>query len=201
LQTEALEDWRTIVSLYSTGELSYSHDKLVALSGLAREIKKSIGSQYLVGLWRSFLEYQLLWAFEDQMNVGLPEPQNKTPYARLLETEELTREHWQDLNEIYRAPSWSWASVDGHVITASKLRSGLDEEVLDDEVLIDVSDVCVTPKFPDIEMGEIVGGYLRVRGSLVNVLFSNGYKGVVGEQLLEGLFLEDHRWRKRPLDR
>ncbi|KAE8160052.1 hypothetical protein BDV40DRAFT_271597 [Aspergillus tamarii] len=64
-------------------------DKLPAMSGIAKEYAKVIGSAYVAGLWREFLVDELAW---------LP-----------LEPCTATSE--------YRAPSWSWASVDDSVGT------------------------------------------------------------------------------------
>lgn len=55
---EGFEYWDRIVSEYSCAELTYSRDKLVALSGLARALavvfKHSLG-RYLAGLWETSL--------------------------------------------------------------------------------------------------------------------------------------------------
>jgi hypothetical protein len=79
------ESWHTIVHLYSRGRLTCSSDKLVAISGIARVIQERSKDQYLAGLWRRQMEIQLCW------------------FAYI---------NWQARPKAYRAPSWSWASVD-----------------------------------------------------------------------------------------
>lgn len=81
--------WYDLVSLYSRRSMTCPSDKLPAMSGIAKEYAKVLGSAYVAGLWREFLVDELAW---------LP-----------LEPCTATSE--------YRAPSWSWASVDGSVGT------------------------------------------------------------------------------------
>lgn len=44
------EEWRNIIQLYSRTRLTYSKDKLVALSGVARQFQSATGDQYVAGL-------------------------------------------------------------------------------------------------------------------------------------------------------
>lgn len=83
--------WNTMVYLYTLGKLTFSEDKLVAISGIARVVKEETHDQYLAGLWRKDMEFQLCWC-----------PTRRRP---------------QHMN--YRAPSWSWASVDGMVASST----------------------------------------------------------------------------------
>jgi hypothetical protein len=79
--------WRLIVEEYSKCQLTYTKDKLVAISGLARIIQQQTRDQYVAGMWRKDLELQLCWYREH----------SSLPDQRVLP---------------YRAPSWSWASID-----------------------------------------------------------------------------------------
>jgi hypothetical protein len=81
--------WSKIVSLYSAANLTFSRDKLPALSGVARRSYEERGGQYIAGIWRDKdIEAQLCW---HAMNPRL-------------------RPAW-------RAPSWSWMSIDGKVFS------------------------------------------------------------------------------------
>ncbi|KFY40316.1 hypothetical protein V494_03573 [Pseudogymnoascus sp. VKM F-4513 (FW-928)] len=53
------EIWHTIIKLYTGSKLSFPSDKLVAISGLAQRAFKENGDQYLAGLWRKDIEFQL----------------------------------------------------------------------------------------------------------------------------------------------
>jgi hypothetical protein len=78
------EFWITMVQEYSVKKLARSSDRLIALSGLSRLLQKSMGSEYVAGLWRKQFELHLLW--------------------RVTEKREARPEN--------RGPSWSWAALD-----------------------------------------------------------------------------------------
>lgn len=84
--------WEDIVRSYTKCNLTVDTDKLVALSGIAREMQKQLGDQYVAGMWRQHLVYQLLWRGAAQGYLCRPKK--------------------------YCAPTWSWASVVGAVVNA-----------------------------------------------------------------------------------
>ncbi|KAI0127829.1 heterokaryon incompatibility protein-domain-containing protein [Xylariales sp. AK1849] len=79
--------WVETVSQYSGCALTNEKDKLIAISGISKWLQNKTKDEYLAGLWRKDIEHLLLWFVE---GIG-------------------------KLPETYRAPSWSWASVDGHI--------------------------------------------------------------------------------------
>lgn len=82
------ERWLDLIERYSQCQLTVAGDKLVAILALAKRIHERIGGQYCAGLWSNSLHAGLLWFAKDQMLERPP---------------------------INRAPTWSWASVDGPV--------------------------------------------------------------------------------------
>lgn len=79
--------------------MTYGRDKLVAISGVARQIYERFGHNYFAGLWQDdTIESQLCWRVENLQTFGRPAPQLQP-------------------RPDYRAPSWSWASVDSTVDT------------------------------------------------------------------------------------
>lgn len=84
-------DWGFVVNFYSQLDLTFGADKLVAISALAQEWAELLQDEYLAGLWKFDLLRQLLW--------------------RMDFTESIQRKRYFP----YRAPTWSWASVDGKV--------------------------------------------------------------------------------------
>jgi hypothetical protein len=92
------ELWKRVVEVYSKTKLSYSSDKLIALSGIARKFSEMFprDSQcdYVAGMWSKprYLESQLLWQVEPVYRDGVPENYSK--------------------RDSMRAPSFSWASLD-----------------------------------------------------------------------------------------
>ncbi|KAF2176560.1 HET-domain-containing protein, partial [Zopfia rhizophila CBS 207.26] len=84
-------EWKSIIEEYSHRDLTYITDKLTALSGLAQDVSRSSKKEYFAGLCRSDLFMQMLWIHCGKV------AQSGTEYKRQGQ---------------YRAPSWSWASVD-----------------------------------------------------------------------------------------
>ena len=93
-------EWLKIVGLYSRTRITYPKDKLIAISSVARMFSHSklvrqcvreSGSkfEYFAGLWRVGIEFQLLWYVQPS--------------------------HRRSRDKNLRAPSWSWAKVDGAV--------------------------------------------------------------------------------------
>ncbi|KAK3317020.1 heterokaryon incompatibility protein-domain-containing protein, partial [Apodospora peruviana] len=81
--------WSDVVEEYSLRSLSFGADKLRALSAIARVYHRETGKTYLAGLWKEDLPLGLCWVrATHHTNSSVPRP-----------TE-------------YRAPSWSWASID-----------------------------------------------------------------------------------------
>jgi len=122
-----LAQWEGLLWSYGTRKLTKASDKLPALSGLASIFVKRMPDEYIAGLWRSHLIEGLLWQ-------GLG--------ARRVSE--------------YRAPSWSWASMDGIP------GLGLFHEY---ESLAEVLDVKVNSKGAN-PYGEVTGGYIKLRAPL-----------------------------------
>jgi hypothetical protein len=123
-------------------ELTEACDKLVAISAVAKEISMFGGmGEYLAGLWRSDILRDLLWfsTYEDR-------------------TDEFATPSRPDG---YRAPSWSWASIDG-TISWSKFP----------EVSADDSDMFVTFISATIDhvtadlFGEVRSAEIHLKGPL-----------------------------------
>jgi hypothetical protein len=87
--TLELRQWVMIVQAFSSCSLTFSKDKLVAISGLADLLEKGMACEYLAGLWRKDLEHQMLW--------------------------KATRPSPAPRKDGMRGPSWSWASIDGSI--------------------------------------------------------------------------------------
>lgn len=84
--------WIKIVQSYSGTHLTHQSDKLVALSGVAKQFVSLIHDEYVAGLWRNQLPHYLCWRTRrDPATSPNPPPQ-------------------------YLAPTWSWASVNREVI-------------------------------------------------------------------------------------
>ncbi|KAK0672651.1 heterokaryon incompatibility protein-domain-containing protein [Cercophora samala] len=158
--------WGVIVEAYTSRELTVGDDKLLAVMAIAEEYKrtnKGVG-EYLAGLWRGDMLFQLLWAGHKASDV-------KTKFKR---------------PEKYRAPSWSWASLDGH------FRMFLHQGVLDGS--IEYKYACEllhaeTTLVGDNPLGQVKGGFIRLRGRVKKVVWRRdgtgkhdyGYGWAVGD--------------------
>ncbi|EON63210.1 hypothetical protein W97_02437 [Coniosporium apollinis CBS 100218] len=85
--------WTHIVWKYSLCDLTKAEDKLIALSGLAQRVRERTGFQYLAGLWLPNVLFDLMW-YTATYSEGTRSPE-------------------------YRAPTWSWAVMDGPVTFSS----------------------------------------------------------------------------------
>lgn len=87
--------WDDVVHEYTTRAVTLASDKLRALSAIARVYQLETGKEYLAGLWKEDIPIALCWGNGPWRGSGR--------YGRFL-TSQRPRE--------YRAPSWSWASID-----------------------------------------------------------------------------------------
>lgn len=109
--------WTDLVSEYSQCAVTEPADKLVAFEGVANLFQEFTGDEYLAGLWRSRLCECLGWGARD-------DTKNRRPTH-------------------YRAPSWSWASIDGEVYP-----NWLGSDAIK---LIQVLDACIISFSPSSE--------------------------------------------------
>lgn len=124
--------WRHIVESYSATKLTKASDKLVAISGLAKKLQTRLKTDYIAGLWRTNIPYHLLWCCQGPR---LPNPRKE-----------------------YRAPSWSWASIDSEV---NYYLPTSDRALL--KPLVSIVDIGVT-NIDDSSFGQVSDGFLRIQG-------------------------------------
>jgi hypothetical protein len=120
-----------VVSAYTTKSFTYTTDISPALQGLAKKFEKRMG-RYYAGYWEKSLLYSLVWCRCGDLRAR---PQSQ--------------ENW-------RAPTWSWASIDGKVFF-SHLGSQSPQ------ALVTVLNVKTTPVGED-PMGQISSGTLVLAG-------------------------------------
>ncbi|KAK0478046.1 heterokaryon incompatibility protein-domain-containing protein [Armillaria luteobubalina] len=118
--------WNRILEQYSQGFTTKQKDRLIALSGIAKQFQSFWPhGQYMAGLWDHYLPSNLLWSTD----VVVPK---------------LRPDH-------YRAPSWSWASIDGRIEMSVWPNDGFLYNVIQWDVSV---------KRQDNPYGEVEGGYL-----------------------------------------
>ncbi|KAH6999489.1 heterokaryon incompatibility protein-domain-containing protein [Ilyonectria destructans] len=134
--------WRDLVKGYSQCALTKTEDKLPAFAGIAKLFQEATGDDYFAGLWRSRILEGLSWR--------VIEPVKKATVE-------------------YRAPSWSWASVDG------PLRPELPCAVSTN--LVEILEAEVQPKGSD-KTGCISAGHITLRGCLIETTVQSTEIGV-----------------------
>lgn len=132
--------WFWIVLDYCRGNLTYPGDKLVALSGFAKQWGQLRGfpsSSYLAGLWLDQLPHSLCWYTEHRGCSTRPAQ--------------------------YRAPTWSWASVDGHIIPSAQRPKHVWKRIK----LAEIVAAQTTPSNTGLgEYGPVERGYLRIQSHM-----------------------------------
>jgi hypothetical protein len=155
--------WTGIVEFYTESNLTYTTDKLVALSGIAKLMERALDDKYCAGLWGRNLITQLFWIGPSNGRQLSPQP---SPY---------------------RAPSWSWASLDGRISLIF-----YDEESYKKlETLINIIDCEIETATGDTT-GIVTGGTLKLSGWLASIQLrpdsENGWC----------LFFNGTWWKDRP---
>ena len=87
--------WDLIVGAYSSGRSTKENDECIPFSGIVEDIQSFTTDNYFADIWKSCFVWHLCWATQQQAN----EIQGIMP-RRASE---------------YRAPSWSWLSIDGNI--------------------------------------------------------------------------------------
>lgn len=129
--------WNDILESYVKCALTKPEDKLVAISGVVKECANIMDDEYLAGIWRKNLINGLLWVAKDELYPG-PSPPVRSA--------------------VYRAPSWSWASLDAPGTYTQELNLYGD--------YAQVLDVHVAPLGND-PTGQLTHACLHLRGHLV----------------------------------
>lgn len=97
-----LRVWDTLVVDFSSRHLSNPHDVFAAIASVAGQLEQVMESRYLAGLWECDLVRGLLWKPGYQISA----------YFKLATRPQPTR---FAPGPVIRAPSWSWAAIQGHV--------------------------------------------------------------------------------------
>jgi Heterokaryon incompatibility protein (HET) len=168
--------WQRLGTMYGRCELTNPDtDKFMAISGLARVIQRELDDQYITGLWRKNLLGDLLWRIhKTQRKIQGTVPDGF--YER--------RWDYSKRSTTFRAPSWSWASVDGLVQMGSYVNlSGIPEIIEEGDSafikttrpmasILEVSSSLVSPE--DL-FGQVDGGRLVLWGQMHKLGTSNQF--------------------------
>ncbi|PVH71118.1 HET-domain-containing protein [Cadophora sp. DSE1049] len=125
--------WSDVVRQYTRRCLTHGKDRLPALAGVASRIQEQTGSAYVAGLWKDHLLQDLCWYPSD---------------TQLRKARSTTR---------FRAPSFSWASIDGEVAFQSPETATYYVAVIDAQCMLKGAN----------PFGEVIGGFVLLEGLLL----------------------------------
>ncbi|KAK0646885.1 heterokaryon incompatibility protein-domain-containing protein [Cercophora newfieldiana] len=134
--------WFYLIREYSGADLTRASDKLPAISGLAKIFQRKLDDEYLAGLWKGNIYTGLLWFAIDRVS---------HPSA-------------------YRAPSWSWASVDGRVRYFQQPRRPEHKRV----IVTAIEEIATFTERQGDLFGPVSGGHIRLAGFPHQALLSGG---------------------------
>jgi hypothetical protein len=123
--------WQSMLWDYGPRDLTEPSDKFPAISGIARLLAERLDDEYIAGLWRKSLLEHLLW-----QGLGV----RRVPK--------------------YRAPSWSWASVDGTPALGIYGKWEPMAEIIDCKVELKGKNI----------FGEVKSGWIKLKAPLVPLI-------------------------------
>lgn len=123
-----LKRWYEFLQQFTMRELSNPHDIFAAIASIAELAQRVLGSRYLAGVWEDDIVRGLLWKPRNHVQLTFG-PIKRPSTARLAPL------------PVIRAPSWSWAAVEGPVLQNYNERISSKYQ--------DHSFVKVRPKFRD----------------------------------------------------
>jgi hypothetical protein len=156
-------DWYVALSLYTDCAITMPTDKLVALPGLVNDMRRALAKirpdlahRYLADLWEEYLRSALCWC---------------TLAYRKRPPE-------------YRAPSWSWASIDGGTSYASQLGNSQIIWIVDESECVGT-----TEHLGDSDTGQVLNGSLELTGPWLRIrLDGPGDPGYTNRRLLRAVY-------------
>ena len=145
------ELWKRLVDVYTKLGLTDQNDRLVALSGIAQEmaaVMESYGleNKYIAGMWQESIANQILWRVNERTGMS------RQPF------EDTKPKNFKG-EPIYRAPSWSWGSVETK-------RGIYFPEPTEGKPLIKVNVVRLIYKRGEDMYGLLTDGYIILKGVL-----------------------------------
>ena len=157
--------WRRVLSSYSRAQLSNPNDREAALSGIMKVLEGVFDDTCIAGLWRKGLPAQLAW--------------NALPSATSTST--------------YRAPSWSWLSIDGEIEAYAPLAMKETDggHLLQPRyVVAELKHIAIT-RAGESALSPITSGFIRLRGMLHPVTWGKDHAARGGN--FAGLYVEGHQ--------
>jgi hypothetical protein len=145
--------WLSHMQNFGERYLSVETDKLPTLSGIARKIAEQTHDTYLAGLWKGHLVEDLHW------RVYAREEQSSSVNCR-FELSFGKRLCQPGRPNEYRAPTWSWASLDSQIRFI---------ELDFDRIVAEVHACEVVPLLEEDQYGRVSNGRLTIEVSIADL--------------------------------
>ncbi|KAL1942730.1 hypothetical protein VTO73DRAFT_4970 [Trametes versicolor] len=142
----AHDEWLRVVEDYSKRSISDPLDKLVACGAIAQGFQRVLGAEYLAGVWRDTLLVDLLWRKAEDKDAQLSRP------------------------ALYRAPSWSWAAVEGPVRMVGNVWPRANSRPRGARDHAQVVRCNIVLEDTTLPFGKVTGGSLVLRTALMTCL-------------------------------
>ena len=155
--------WYKLLEAYTSRSMTKESDKLPALSGIAGAIQRQTNDTYYAGIWKKNFVADLLWRLEDP-DFDMCEHGPRYPKRP----------------DAWRAPSWSWASVDGVV--------RYQEITYEGQLCAELEECSVTPSGEN-PLGGVQDGFAQIRAPVTkirNIASERKAGGFMCEIQLEG---------------
>jgi hypothetical protein len=155
---QSYEPWYTMIeNKYSPRSMSYENDKLTALGGLASYLARKNNATYCAGLWWDDMVFGLFWS-RNYLHAAF-DIRNYVHGKHIIGN----RQHsWPDTiprPSTWRAPSWSWASINGPVSFIERW----EYNILDS---VNLKHCFIEPKYGN-PYTELKSGYLEIQAPVL----------------------------------
>ncbi|KAI4688297.1 uncharacterized protein J4E84_005228 [Alternaria hordeiaustralica] len=137
--------WSRLIEEYTSRNMTFQTDKLPALSGVISALQKLTGDVCLAGIWKSWFLQGLLWRLQ------IPDWDEYVFFPKMPQR-----------TDAWRAPSWSFASVEG-VVVYNALDHDPGRETCAELLECDVCPKGVNP------LGELTTGFAKIKAPVASV--------------------------------
>ncbi|KAF2657418.1 HET-domain-containing protein [Lophiostoma macrostomum CBS 122681] len=153
---EVLKEWRDVVTMYSSRNLTYKTDRLPALAGIASRFHSSLQSKYVAGLWEVEIPFNLSWYRRDLTDSSADTPLIPPSMENGV-------------------PTWSWASNFGICDWLWKYPTD-DYGKVQLESQVDIARINCVPSASNVFGALKPGSYIELHGRVVPaVMESDAY--------------------------
>ncbi len=152
-----------MLSDYTRRSLSVPSDKLVAISAVVQRFSERANRAnpltYLAGIWKELLPYCLLWYNDTEGILSYSENDSGVGENEMGPAQRAI---------VWRAPSWSWASMDGP-LAFYRVPFGSTSSIVQGKETIEFVSSLTKPQSESLPFAGVTEAQLELRGFLIQV--------------------------------